>query len=431
MDQAIESALLEVFDRLLTDAEASAGGGDAGGLPDTGGLGGDLPGAAEGPGGEESGPVDSHEDSWGRPQRTTINEIELRILVQDEDSKLNVLGMLTEDEEQAELAFERVVRVLDRFRQDSREDLDASEARRLAEELRRHMTQRMTSVLPKPNLLSDDEEDEDLGLPQSLRECVVLDDFHEGLFRDYRDDSGAVVHSIESFLTVWTSLSTAQELASARAEEQGTPVPEPEPSPEPPPEGEPPPEQPEDDEEPAGGAAGVAVNVNTAPPAVLHSLIDDRDVPARFWDDIIEYRNLEEDDGQDEDPIYDEYGEEIIKRQVFDSLDEVEQVPDWDRLGPEDRDRVRQLLTTESRVFSIYVTARRATGRSDDFGGWRGAPRPGDEREDEQGNALVRTVRTVVWRYESEDGWLIVPLIRWDVLDYTPFEVLDYPEGWR
>ena len=380
--------------------------------------------------------MDSREDPWGRPQRTTINEIELRILVQDEDSKLNVLGMLTEDEDEAELAFERVVRVFDLFREDSREDLDAGEARRLAEELRRHMTARMTSVLPKPSLLSDDEDDEDLGLPLSLRECIVLDGFHDGLFRDYRDETGRIVHSIESFLTVWTSLVTAEDAARARAEEEGAPLPEPEPEG---PEGPEVPEVPEEPEEPAGGgepdlaqgAPGVAVNVNTASSAVLHALVDDRDVPGRFWDEVIEYRNLEEETGEDDgEPIYDEFGEEIVELQVFDSLDELEDLPDWSGLGPEERDRVRQLLTVESGVFSIYVTARRQTGQGDDFGGWRGAPPPG-EREDEVGNALVRTVRSVVWRYQEGDQWRIVPIVRWDELDYTPFEVLDYPDGWR
>lgn len=437
MDQAIESALLEVFDRLLADAEAGGGGeGDLG----AGGLGPEpgpeaVPGEAAG-GGEEAGAVDSREDAWGRPQRTTINEIELRILVQDEDSKLNVLGMLTEDEDEAELAFERVVRVFDLFREDSREDLDPGEARRLAEELRRHMTQRMTSVLPKPTLLSDDEDDEELGLPLSLRECVVLEEFHDGLFRDYRDETGQIVHSIESFLTAWTSLTTAEEAARAKAEEDGPPAPEPEPpdgpggpegsgGPEGTPEGEQAPEQ------PASGKPGVAVNVNTAPSAVLHALVDDRDVPARFWDEVVEYRNLEEETGEDdEEPVYDEYGEEVVTHQVFDSLDELEEIPDWEGLGPEERDRVKQLLSTESRVFSIYVTARRATGQGDDFGGWRGVPRPG-EREDEVGNALVRTVRSVVWRYQDGDEWRIVPLVRWDELDYTPFEVLDYPDDWR
>ena len=209
MEQAIESALLEVYDRLESDAESSAGSTPAGD-PAMGDLGGAPPGE-EDPGAAEAQSVDSREDPWGRPQRTTINDIELRVLVQDEDSKLNVLGILAEDQEQADEHFERLVRVIDLCREDTREDLDRSEARRLAEELRTHMTERMSTVLPKPHLLSDDDENEDLGLLLTLRECVVLDEFHEGLFRDFRDETGTIVHSLGTFLTVWTSLATHED----------------------------------------------------------------------------------------------------------------------------------------------------------------------------------------------------------------------------
>jgi hypothetical protein len=437
MEQAIESALLEVYDRLESDAESSAA--STGGDPTGGELGGAMPGEAEGPG--ESQAVDSREDPWGRPQRTTINDIELRVLVQDEDSKLNVLGILAEDPEQAEEHFERLVRVIDLCREDTREDLDRSEARRLAEEMRTHLTERMSSVLPKPQLLSDDEEDEDRGLLLTLRECVVLDEFHEGLFRDFRDETGTIVHSLGTFLTVWTSLATQEDFLAAKAEDDGQPPGETPPENEPPPQEEPPEEGPEGDpaaapeaaaeEAEGGGAPGVAVNVNTAPAAVLKALIDDRDVPARFWDDVIEFRNLEEEEDEDDgEPILDEYGEELVRRQVFDSLQELETLNEWESLGPEERERVQALLSTESQVFSIYVTARRATGAGDQFGGYRGAPAPG-EQEDLQGGALVRTVASVVWRRQQEGEWQIVPLVRWDVLDYTPFEVQDYPETWR
>jgi hypothetical protein len=40
----------------------------------------------------------------------------------------------------------------------------------------------------------------------------------------------------------------------------------------------------------------------------------------------------------------------------------------------------------------------------------------------------VRTVRCVVWRHAHEDGSVdSVPIVRWEVLDHSPFEVLDYP----
>ena len=117
-------------------------------------------------------------------------------------------------------------------------------------------------------------------------------------------------------------------------------------------------------------------------------------------------------------------------RQIFDSYEELEQVPGWDNIGPEARTELAQLISTESHVFSIFITARRATGQADSFGGYRGAPRD-DDKEDLKGNALVRTVRSVVWRYNDGEEWKLVPLVRWEVLDHTPFEVQDYPDGNR
>jgi type II secretory pathway pseudopilin PulG len=437
MDQAIESTLLEVYDRLVTDAEAAGEGGAEPGFPQPD-PGGGLGGAPGGDGEESSAPTDSKEDSWGRPQRTKLGDIELRVLVQDEDSKINLLGMLTEDEEQADEHFERVVRVLDLCREETREDIDRSDARRLAETIRTHLKNRRSSTLPKPRLLSDDENDDDLGLPLTLKEFSVLEDFHDGLFRDFRDERGTIVHSIGAFVTVWSSLTTNEELMAMRAEEDPTnaaPEPDPEPDPRPDPTPDPDPTgatTPAPDEEEQAATGGVAVNLNTAPGAVLKSLMDDRDISWRFWDEVIEYRNLEEEseDEEDSEPVLDEYGEEIFQRQIFDSTEELEQVAGWDNLGPEERTALGQLIGTESQVFSIYITARRATGQTDSFGGYRGALRD-DDKEDMKGNALVRTVRSVIWRYNDGEAWKLVPIVRWEVLDYTPFEVQDYPDGRR
>jgi hypothetical protein len=320
------------------------------------------------------------------------------------------------------------VRALDLCREDTREDIDRSDARRMAESMRDHLRDRTRSEIPKPTQLSDDPDEDSLGLPLTLKEFLPLEGFHEGLFRDYRDEDGTIVHSIESFLTVWTLVTTNEELTAMRAEENPN-APEPE-APAQPPEPEAP-ESPESTTESGQSvtSGALAVNVNTAPRAVLMALIDDREVPHRFWDDVVEYRNLEEEEEGEEpaEPVLDEYGEEIIKRQVFDSVSELEQVKGWDDLGPEARDRVEWLSKTQSNVFSLYVTARRATGQQDAFGGYRGARR-GDEQEDLLGNALVRTVRSVVWRHNDGDEWRIVPLVRWEVIDYTPFEVQDFPD---
>lgn len=442
MDLAIESALQEVYDRLKTDgetAEASGGeggeGGDAGADPTA------AAGAAAGGGGEESQATDSHEDPWGKPQRTTINEIDLRVIVQDEDSKLNVLGMLTEDEDMAREHFDRVVRVLDLFREGSTLDLDHSDAVRMAEEVRRHLSERPQSVLPRPEVTSYDEDRPDVALPLGLREFVVLEGFDEGLFRDGRDEHGEVIHSLGSFLTVTTSLTTKGSSSEAdggaggtgsgtNTDTDGSTTP------------------PQDDgtggtsggqqdggSSGGGGASnsnfGVAVNLNTAPVVVLKSLFDDRDMNPRFWDAVIEYRNLEDEEKRDQqaeegadEPVLDEYGNEVVPRQVFDSVEELKDVDGYDRLDAEMLNRLAPFVMTESQVFSIYVTAFQRSQREQDPSEQFGVEVASDKLI---GGLRWRTVRSLVWRYKQNDEVRVVPLTRWEVLDYIPIEVLDYP----
>ncbi len=468
MDLAIESASFDIFEQLRADAEAA---GDAGTDPTDpaagmGGAGGAEPGmgaGATGAGEEGQQASDSHEDEWGRPQRHEINQVDMRILVQDEDSKVNVLNMLNADEEVAEEAFRRVVRVLDLFREGTLEDLGGREAEDLAEAMRDHMLERDRSLLPRPELLTDDEENDNLGLPLSLREFVTLAPFEERHFRDYRDEDGTPVHSISSFLTVFSSPATLSSATSspaastpgggvdalsaagggittATASKSGTEVTE---------------QGGAVDAAgaagaPAGGAgggaggggagggseptaasAGFGVNLNTAPPAVLKALLDDRDVSSRFWDEVIEYRNLEEeedyDDEEDDEPLYDEYGEEIIQRQVFDSLDELGELRGWEDQDVEIQERIEDLLTTESHVFSIYITARLDTG-VERFEQQAMTAAEVARMEEQSGSALVRTVRMVVWRRTGGEEIELVPIIPWEVLDYVPYEVLDFPD---
>ena len=53
------------------------------------------------------------------------------------------------------------------------------------------------------------------------------------------------------------------------------------------------------------------------------------------------------------------------------------------------------------------------------------------EEAEEKGTDLTRTVRCLVWRYQDDEDWVLVPLERWEVLDYRPYEVLDYPDEER
>ncbi len=461
MDLAIESALLQVYEDLKTDAESDSAGGAGGAAGDplaaaAGEAGGQAgaPGAAS----ESSAPTDSREDAWARPQRTEINEIQLRILIQDEDGKYNLLSILTGNEDEADKAFERLTRVIEFARKGTDSEIDGNDARRMATAIRDYLQRRSEQFLPRPELLSDDEDEEEIGLPLSLREFLAIDPelFPEDLFRDYRDEKEQVVHSLSAFLTVWSSLSTVDEAD----EEEQTAAPDPQ---------DPDDEEPDinadsdgdgiidsmdtddgregeggesgeegdpaaDPDAPPGGQApepseapGWAINLNTAPPAVLHALMEPRALPYRFWDDVVTFRNeVDEDAEENEDPPLDEYGREITVKKIFRSTDDLSQIDGWVNLEPIVQGEVKGLLKTQSQVFSIYVTARRPTGQE------RVDPtsRQSDiEREEGEWQGLVRTVRSVVWRRVHDEGSVeIVPLVRWEVLDYVPFEVLDDPE---
>jgi hypothetical protein len=432
MDHAIESAMLQIFEDLQADAEADAasgqGGPGAGGLPgasgDTGGAGG-----AGGPGGAGGGQAtDSSRDDWASVDRQDINEIELRVLYQDEDSKYNVLNMLTDDDDEARKAYDRVVRILDACREGTADDIDGGQAERMATAMLEHMERRSESVLSRPVLLTDDEERFELGLPMSLRELVVLEPFDESHFRDYRDENGDIVHSIGSFLTLWTSLTTYDELVSPGS---GAAAPET-------------PAAPQDAANGAGAggqdgaapAAGAqepepptapAVNVNRAPPAVLHSLMDDRDVPSYFWDALVEYRNEEDEEAEqpeEEDLEYSEFGEELAIRKIFNSVDDLAQLDGWETLEPIVQAEIRQLTSVQSHVFSLFITARRRTGDESQADFW---DVDAIREEEESGTDLMRTVHCVVWRRSSGGDVEIVPIVRWELIDYAPYEVLDYP----
>ncbi|MAF64182.1 MAG: hypothetical protein CMJ84_00800 [Planctomycetes bacterium] len=463
MDLAIESAVFDVLEQLRSDGEAAQDGAadptdPAAGMGAAAASGGDPQAGMGGETDGEPAASDSHEDEWGRPQRHDINEVDMRILVQDEDSKVNVLNMLNADEEVADEAFQRVVRVLDLCREGTLEDINGRDAEDMAETMRDHMLERDRSLLPRPELLTDDEENENLGLPLSLREFLTLMHFEERHFRDYRDEDGTPVHSIGSFLTVFSSPATLSsaptqsgspqaggagalsaasgEVTTATASGDGA--------------------MGADGGEGAGAAAaaasgaggagggsgsestpasaGFGVNLNTAPPAVLKALLDDRDVSSRFWDEVIEYRNLEEEDEYDEEeddePFYDEYGEEIIQRQVFDTLDELGELRGWEDQDVEVQEMIKDLLTTQSNVFSIYITARIETG-VERFEEQAMTASEAARMEEQSGGALVRTVRMIVWRRTGGEEIELLPIIPWEILDYVPLEVLDFPDEER
>lgn len=470
MDLAFESVLLDQFEVLKADA-ADEGGGAGAGSSVSGGLGGALAGAGGLPGmggaaggaegGAESGPTDSRRDEWASPGRADAvgkaNGINVRIMIQDENSKYNVLTMLTEDEEEADKAFRRVVRIIDLFREGTDVDLDGGEAERIAELMRDHLMQETEAA--RALLVTDDPEGRDARKPMlSLREIVQYEELGRieasvgaPLFRDFRTEDGTIVHSLSSYLTTWTSLQTLEEFQEAQADQgSGTPVAA----------GQETEEQGGESsgnqgnlqttgafssggdasgatsigDAAGGGSTGLAVNVNTAPPVVLKALMDDDEVDPRFWDEVIAYRNEEDEEamdaeGDDTEPMLDEFGEELVLHRFFASVDELSDVRDWERIEPGVRDDLVRLVDVKSDVFTIYLTARKDTsGRMSGIGT---LTREEVEEQERLPTNLARTIACTVWRRSTDGGVEIIPLQRWEYLDYTPWEVLDFPDEGR
>lgn len=398
MELGIRSAIYEVLEQLREDGELRLGGEEdaAGAMPDVGAM----------SGGEESGVesnpdvVDSQMDEWAQVAATAIDDVQLRILIEDEDRKYNILNMLAEDEEEAGNALERVARILDYCREQTTEDISTSDADELARAMRDHMLERANSLLPRPKaLLNDDDERSTIGLPLTMREFLPLEAFDEHLFRDYFDVDGARVHAVTSYLTCYTSPGTGGGEGNQAVIAEG----------------------------------GHNVNVNTAPLAVLMGLFSSRDISGRFWDDVLEYRNEEEDlppESEEEDEeILDEFGEPILRKKFFDSLDEFAELPEWETMEPELRGMIEDLLRVDSDVFAITITARIPTA-DEQYQLQEFDTRREQEIYERSGLHLVRTVRAIYWRQMSSDSVVMIPLVPWEVLDYAPLPVLDYAEDY-
>jgi hypothetical protein len=415
MDLAIESTLLQVIEDLAEDAraaqategegegEGAAGApGGAGGVPGEGGTtpGTGTSGASGGaPGEPASNPdsVDSQMDGWYTPASTNFDDVQVRIFIRDEDSKFNVLNMLLADEELAEESFDIVVRILDNCREGTDYDIGPSDAQELARAMQEHLRERDTSTLPRPALLSDVEDPRQQGLPLTFREFRGLEPFNDDHFYEGYDEDGNRVHGIDAFLTVFTSPAMGEEVPGATT-----------------------------------ATGGFGVNVNTAPRAVLDALVDRRYVSGQLWEAIVEYRNeAEEPDPNAEqeelEPMLDEFGQEITPKKIFDGLAELEEVFDFKSLLAEEKTKVNQRLAVQSHVFEIILTARLPTQREEDRI-FEFQSRKEQEDYFRSGSFLVRTVRAVYWRAPGEEDVTMVPLVRWEVLENPPLQILDYPD---
>ena len=136
----------------------------------------------------------------------------------------------------------------------------------------------------------------------------------------------------------------------------------------------------------SGRSLGVKINLNTAPPCVLRSLMPAFDIPTDVIDGILKYRNqLDEDKlksardaGEYQGDAYPpgvDPATKLVDRSsyksgdggppthYFTSTDDLNKVDEWKNFGNDNsKKEFLKLVTTKSDVFSIYVTARPTNG---------------------------------------------------------------------
>ena len=448
-------AAAEQFLDLLRDDMAGEGGldgmgtGDMSEGPGAGGGGFDSlgPAADEGEEGfgeeaEDSSSSDSFEDQWARPMRIQMGEVVITAWAQDECSKFNLLWLLAQDDEEREQAIERCTRIIDRLRDDFDDDLSQSEAMRITEQIISWLNAESRDLdYPQP-LRHSDSEEEIHSLILFPEELLLLEDVSEELYYDQLVEVAGetwIAYGLESVFTVWTNMAF-EPSTNAGDEEAATP-----------PTGDTnlgdpaeqefeanqPLEDPIDENAilPQGGLAGAAegvseigtrININTAPRAVVESLLDTYELSSSVTEALLEFRNevdeealLEQESGEvDNDMLELEaalYGDdEQEPHKYFKSLETLEEVDEYAGLDQEVKDKLSELIGVQSDVFSVLLDIRVPPE------GWQP-----EERYQEPRGPVLR-LRGIFWRRSGGDGTVLVPIIPWHEVPHSRWRQPDF-----
>ncbi|MHC4823648.1 MAG: hypothetical protein ACYTEP_06485 [Planctomycetota bacterium] len=421
------------------------------------GLGADPTGADSGQDGEEgeegeeeedASNSDSFEDSWSRPMRVVVGDIEVSTFVDDENGKFNLHLLLVEDEAQLDENRERAVRILDALRNDFEDDLGDADARRIIDDLMRWMevdSRRPELPLVPRHSLDEEAQTTMLG---SLEELMLLESVDQELFYDQLRPDERIAPGLESVFTIWTipafeeagseSLASDAEMSAdgsgasnSLGADQGPVLGD---------DGS----QPQDPVDPdrvvqgEGGMEGVLegdppigtlINLNTANRAVIEGMFPSGQIQPVKVNALLEYRNevdedaLEERESADEEPedrelresIYGE--EEPDPKQFFRSLEQVAEVDGFgaEELDAETQAELQSLLGVQSDIFSVYVIAHR---KSD--------PEWEPERRYQEPMGMSLRMKAVVWRRTTQDGVRMIYLEPWHEVPYTRWRIPDF-----
>ncbi|MFN6196950.1 MAG: hypothetical protein ACK5BN_24370 [Planctomycetota bacterium] len=447
--------LTEAEQQLLGDLEGAGGEGEAGGglggLAGQGGQGrtgslGGMPGAGAGGGGgggegggegdmppDPATQCDGSRDAWFQPIGRPEGDVTTYVWVEDENRKLNVLGLWSPDEKFAEVTRERMVRLIDALREDTEFDVTIADAERVVSELLEWGKRGGTEQMPRPPLKSQDEKRREVAGLMHLDELLMLPSVTEDLFFDKVLD-GQVYLGLESVLTMWTALrvdpgnpekiARQRAAAESRGDSRGAAGPGAaqgagnrgagnqgagnqgagnqgagggtgsqgnaggqgggENG------GEAPPAQPE--------GLGVLVNVNSAPRAVLRCLFAEDRVPDRVIDAIVKHRNEVDEEamlqaaeggGTEASDFGDVMPGAEKKLRVFATIADLEKVEAFAQFSDVDaKAEFQAALTTKSEVFAIHLA-------------------PLYKRSEENRIYVMRRARSIVLRVSDGEGSIV------------------------
>ncbi len=457
LEAACVSAAQEILDTLSDDA-AGSGAGASGGLAGNT-LGGadasDAGGASAAPGGdggedgaEEDSDYDSWEDSWMRPMRVSMGNIQITTWVQDENAKFDLLSLVAADEKFREESRKRCTRILDYLREDFDDDLNASEAQQITDEIVDWLEGKTRSQeYPRPLRYSNPEQEE-TALMFTTEELLMLEHVDKHLYYDQIEpgDKERIEPGLESVFTVWTqfaldppggsggggtgaeggeggdqaqslgggtpkggsltssggSLGNGSGSGAGQDSQLGSGA-----------------------ASSSGGPLGTRININTAARAVLEGLMPPEELPGRVVEDILEYRNEVDEDALEkkQDLDTDEadleralYGDEKREpKKVFKSMDDLNKIDSLQNGVPtEVRDKFNNLVDVRSDIFSVYLFAR--IPPSD----WR------QEKRYEEPPGPVLRLRAVVWRRQGGDSFVF--LMPWQEALRTRWRIPDFQD---
>jgi len=469
--QAQSVLLMDLEDAGAAEGEGEGGAGGAGGLAGAGGLGGGLGGGDEGTSAAEiTGSTDSQLDEWMNSAALAppLGEgLTLFVEIEDEDGKINLLGLWTEDEEKREAWREVFISLLDHAFEGTSQDLSPMKVKDVLDELdnwvrgeRGLFTKAPIPRLKKDRALEEDAAGADEGggegvsegggegsdpdagsgglpdrsldtdiiendmvnFPLTLGELALIEGLTPQQLSGFIEDD--TYHpGLERYLTVWSELELKdaeepEDDSFANSPFQGGALDE---------------EQDETEEDlsqvAAAPTADGRVNVNTAPLMVLRALAPE-DIPTSFLERVVEYRNRITELRQEWDEGVREPGA-TFGQQDEDSQDAADGTEEDD-----DNDPTKYVFESESEVFdkvesewdlSVFTDDADKSAFTDRLGVISNVFTIRVHLLDEQTRRRT-SYRTVVWRMETDDEPRIVTLLPLE--EYAdPRREEDFPEN--